>query len=60
MIVRKEIQEKAVNEYLKNNSVEKTEGFIYGMNKAFEIINEIEKEKQEISKNINKWIEKTS
>jgi hypothetical protein len=45
MLVSKEIQEKAVNEYLKNNSVEKTKSFIDGMNKAFEIINKIKKEK---------------
>lgn len=38
MILSKEIQETAVNEYLKNNSVEKTQGFIDGMNKAFELI----------------------
>jgi len=45
MIISKEIQEKAVNEYLKNNSIEKTEGFIDGMSKAFEIINKTLKEK---------------
>ena len=44
MILSKEIQEKAVNEYLKNNSVEKTQGFIDGMNKAFELIDKIKKE----------------
>jgi hypothetical protein len=38
MILSKEIQEKAVNEYLKNNSVEKNQAFIDGMNKAFELI----------------------
>jgi hypothetical protein len=41
MILSKETQEKAVNEYLKNNSVEKTQGFIDGMNKAFELIKKV-------------------
>jgi hypothetical protein len=58
MIVSKEIQEKAVNDYLKNNSVEKTEGFICGMNKAFEIMNQIKKEQKQISENIDKFCNK--
>jgi|688.fasta_scaffold556134_2 hypothetical protein len=46
MLVSKEIQEKVINEYLKNNSVEKTDGFICGMNKAFEIVDKILKEEK--------------
>ena len=46
MILSKEIQQNAVNEYLKNNSVEKTEAFIDGMNKAFELIIPKEEPKQ--------------
>jgi uncharacterized membrane protein YheB (UPF0754 family) len=46
MILSKEIQETAVNEYLKNNSVEKTQAFIDGMNKAFELIIPKEEPKQ--------------
>jgi hypothetical protein len=46
MILSKEIQEKAVNEYLQNNSVEKTQAFIDGMNKAFELIIPKEEPKQ--------------
>jgi hypothetical protein len=42
MILSKEIQENAVNEYLQNNSVEKTQAFIDGMNKAFELIKKVE------------------
>lgn len=45
MLITKEIQEKAVNEYLKNNSVEKTEAFTQGMQKAFEIMDKLMKEK---------------
>ena len=44
MIVSKEFQEKIVNDYLKNNSTEKTQGFIDGINKAFELIDKILKE----------------
>jgi hypothetical protein len=44
MILSKEIQENAVNEYLKNNSVEKTQAFIDGMNKVFELIKKVELE----------------
>ncbi|WP_396180039.1 hypothetical protein [Flavobacterium sp.] len=46
MILSKEIQEKAVNEYLQNNSVEKTQAFIDGMNKVFELIIPKEEPKQ--------------
>jgi hypothetical protein len=46
MILTKETQEKEVNEYLKNNSVEKTQAFIDGMNKAFELIIPKEEPKQ--------------
>jgi hypothetical protein len=46
MKLSKEIQEKAVNEYLKNNSVEKTQAFIDGMNKVFELIIPKEEPKQ--------------
>jgi len=44
MILTKETQEKLVNDYLKNNSTEKTEGFIDGINEAFKLIYKVIKQ----------------
>ena len=54
MIVSKEFQEKIVNDYLKNNSTEKTQGFIDGINKAFELIDKILKENKNEKKSYRK------
>jgi len=45
MIVYKASQEKIVTDYLKNNSVEKTNGFVDGFNEALKLIDKILKEK---------------
>lgn len=45
MIISKETQEKIVNDYLKNNSVEKTNGFVDGFNEALKLIDKILNEK---------------
>jgi hypothetical protein len=47
MIISKEIQEKAVNDYFLSNSIEKTEGFIDGVNECLKIIDKIIKDQKE-------------
>lgn len=47
MILTKEAQDKIVYKYLLGNSVEKTDGFIDGINATIELINKIKKEQDE-------------
>lgn len=47
MIITKEAQDRIVYKYLLENSTEKTDGFIDGINATIELINKIKKEQNE-------------